>query len=454
MPTYIKLTFQDDNPLGANDNDGWRVYRNIGSDPCPGGVIDPAKKVHEDMTPIPGIGPVEYIDTNVSANNPYFYRASFLRSGVEAINTIGAVGPILLGDINDLGYPNSLPSDASGVAFTSNIEPLYHLDSQKEKNIRGIGHLYTTSDTTNNRPGSYPELDGFHMGPGNVLATTKANHLIAWDSPNNPTGTTIPVLTDDPSGNGVHYWAEKFLPIASSINYLIGDQSLSYQNSLVFDQGTTCIDVVMPVLHNTAYGGVYKTWSSNASALYQGECYPNGTYPAYLWSDILAQGVGNLTGSSTGTAHALGYEANITVAAQALGARIQGYNKISGFRGYNLAVGGFPAVSLPANFEDGDLNVLVSRILPDGSQKVWCNGAKVIDNAPSTYPDGVGGTATPMPTAICGVGSFGYTYGMCSRAEGMMFPGALDNLDLQKVIAYINGRYAGYITTPGTYAGM
>ena len=147
----IRLTFTDDNN-GANDNDGYKVYRNIGSDPCPGGVIDATKLIHTHTSPTTGAS-VQFTDMTASSGNNYFYRVSFTRGVDEALSP-NVVGPVDFPAADSLGYPNNVPSHTSGVTNFITTEPILHLDAAEEHTLLGGYNSYTGNLT--NLADSYP----------------------------------------------------------------------------------------------------------------------------------------------------------------------------------------------------------------------------------------------------------------------------------------------------------
>ena len=445
MPSYIKVSFQDDNPAGANDNDGWKVYKNVGSDPCPNGVIDPSKEVYHETSPTPGTGVVEYTDVNVAANNSYYYRASFTRGADEALNTLGPVGPITLANVDDLGYPNNLPSNTSGVAFTADVEPMFHFDAQREHTLHGNGFVYSTVDTTLNRPLSYPTADGFNVKPG--ANASRALHIQEWDSPNNPTGTPIPVVSDHPNGVSPFYWAATYYPTGNAPNYLWNEPTRPYDNMAWFDLGTTCIDVILPIINNTTY----DYWGTSRSNMFQGQSTLAGGYDVWLYSDLKNLGAGNVT--SPGKGKDIGLFHPGTTAA-CLGAQIYNGKTVS-FCGEAATKGGALGTPLPASTADGDMSVVVSRVMPDSSQKIWVDGSKELDRGPTTHVDGNGaGPFTPMPGIKFANNGWSPMYGMSTKIESLIFPEALTNADIQRVISYIYDRYDGYVSAPQPYTGF
>lgn len=146
--TEIQLSFNSPNKVtsSANNATGYKIYRNIQSDPCPGGVIDPTKEIATGS--LSGTNPLTYSDTDTTVSVAYFYRVSWLRGSEEVLGEL--VGPLMIGSLYELGYPNNVPSNTSGNPNFLNIEPLVHYDATWEYNIGGARSINSIQNLSDN----------------------------------------------------------------------------------------------------------------------------------------------------------------------------------------------------------------------------------------------------------------------------------------------------------------
>ena len=158
MPTKVTIKFSDDNgdPAGGSspsDNDGYRIYRAANTDPG----TEAVNLLYEETNPTQGTGEVTYVDTTLPVNLPHYYRLENVRGTETAVSPL--VGPIVISDLDKLGYPESKPSNTDGVTNFINVEPLVHLDSAAEVKKYGIDYRYKTGEGPSNLSKRYSGMD-------------------------------------------------------------------------------------------------------------------------------------------------------------------------------------------------------------------------------------------------------------------------------------------------------
>ena len=162
--TEISLVFNSPNKVAssANNATGYKIYRNIQSDPCPGGVIDPTKEIATGS--LSGTDPLTYNDTDTAVSVAYFYRVSWLRGSEEVLGEV--VGPLMIGSLYELGYPNNVPSNTSGNPNFLDIEPLVHFDATWEYNIGGPRAITQLNNLSDNYPSLSQGVSSTEVGTG------------------------------------------------------------------------------------------------------------------------------------------------------------------------------------------------------------------------------------------------------------------------------------------------
>lgn len=160
--TEIKLILNSPNTVASSANNvtGYKIYRDIQTDPCPGGVIDSAKEVDSGSV---GLGQVIYNDTNTAVSVAYFYRVSWLRNSEELLSE--AIGPLMIGSLYELGYPNNVPNNTSGNPNVMSIEPLVHFDAGFQYNVSGSGPAGSLINLSDRYP-SLSQSTTSHVGIG------------------------------------------------------------------------------------------------------------------------------------------------------------------------------------------------------------------------------------------------------------------------------------------------
>jgi len=165
----VTIKFSDDNgdPAGGSspsDNDGYRIYRAANIDPG----TDPTNLLHEETNPPQGAGEITYVDTTLPVNLPHYYRLENVRGTETAVSPL--VGPIVISDLDKLGYPENTPSHTDGVANFITVEPLVHIDAYAEMKRYGINYRYATGEGPKNLSKRYSGMDqvsnnwGIHFG--------------------------------------------------------------------------------------------------------------------------------------------------------------------------------------------------------------------------------------------------------------------------------------------------
>ena len=459
MASRIKLTFLDSNPAGANDNDGFKIYRDVGTDPCPAvdasgnTVANPATLVYTsapaDITA--GTGYVDWEDSDVVGGTPYHYRASFTRGSEESFSL--EVGPVEVASINDLGYPNGSPSHTSGVANYVTTEPILHFDARAEWLKHGAGYVYSNGEHFINRAPTY-SVPG--SGFGDVGATSNASYsksVIEY------TGTdtsrpTVPVVGELPT-NTANWNGANF---TGTNGYM---DSLQFR-ALLMDEGVTSFSVVAPSLTGDGAGNAYRlgmphTQVNNSHYYLTAPGYNNWTTFSYTdprnsdfkvryWSNRTVDHYVNLEDHFNTT------EYDTFKAYPGLGVSI-GYTAVAKDNIWSDA----NALSTPelresdiAGGVQNDLSIVVSNIKPDGRQRVWVNGVLLHDRSVMQNV-GINAGIQPLPllTKYIGWGVYQMT-----KAEQLFFPKSLDAAEFQMVTAYLESRYATWLYPQAPYSNI
>jgi hypothetical protein len=449
----IRLTFTDDNS-GANENDGYKVYRNIGSDPCPGGVIDASKLYHTHNTPTTG-SDVQYTDMSAGPGTPYFYRASFTRGSDEVLSP-NVIGPVAFPSADALGYPYNVPSNQSGVAHFIDTEPLLHIDA--EKNLIEWGYNDITSTVVN----SASSYNLGVKGPG-----AAANHqlsVLEFDA--GGTQSAIPVVGYDPTFT--HYWARNHQStdnLADLGNHL----GFTGNKHIVMDDGTTEVSVMTsatgPINPYGTPTGTSFVQNHSHHKLFKGMISYAHTDMVWSWKNK-AQWV-NPDPQPWMVPYANPYYMGANKHQNA--SFSIGLDKIYGYAFNNPDNdAALPVLGTQSHWHER-LHVIVSRIMPDGSQKVFVNGDLILEttgarktSATGYYWDDNTNAAVNLgqtvdynfyPTIIAG-GAGEVLYGSANRAESIFVPKAISNEEILRLIAYAQDKFDGYLSTQSSYIGL
>lgn len=450
----VRLTFTDDNH-GANEADGYKIYRKVGSDPCPGGVIDPSN-LHETVAGITTGSEVQWTDMTADPSTNYFYRASFYRGSDESLSQM-AVGPIVFPSADDLGYPNNSPAHDSGVQNFMSVEPIYHLAADKMHSRYGVGPLNNGMD---NEANSYDQF----RAKAKIYASEE-EHIKMWDK--GGTMAAIPVMEMD--DDAFTSWASR----ASS--HFSGNQVIDRGvcatssggcNIGVFDQGYTFISVFKG---RESYGTAYLPsnsgdWMSNYSA--QTDMYSR------LQSHWTFSNSVNMSDGQPWTHPAMpawqsdpsnhhDYSNSWFTGTAAISLTRQSHYLLFDYSGTRTA-------EIPDSYNRSDLILKVDHVDPDGSHRIFYNGTLAADwqgtpilSATANLDTAVG----YVPVDFKAYPMYDFTNnqnihdstplrGQCMRVEQLLTRTKLSNEDLLRVVAYLNDKYDGYLATQSNYAGL
>ena len=446
----VRLTFTDDNH-GANEADGYKIYRKVGSDPCPGGVIDPAN-LHDTVAGITTGSQVQWTDMQADASTNYFYRASFYRGTDESLSQM-PVGPVVFPSADDLGYPNNSPAHDSGVQNFMSVEPLYHLAVDKMHSRYGVGPLNSGCD---NEADSY---DQFRAKSKQYAA--QVEQIKMWDK--GGTMAAIPVMEMD---DAQWTWS------ARATTHFAGSQIVDQDNGCwppagcsigMFDQGYTFINVFKgkgaygngnPAhdwmanysVHTDMYSRVQASWKhSNSFKLSDGQPWTHPNMPAWQSDPSNHQD----------------YTDNLYPSTKTISLTQQSNYKLWDYSHSRFA-------DIPDINNKTDLILKIDHVDPDGTHRIFYNGVLAADwegtptaNANVVLDQATGWETRPFEiypmydfTNNQSVHDSTPLYGSCMRVEQLLTRTKLSNEDLLRVIAYFNDKYDGYLATQSNYVGL
>jgi hypothetical protein len=461
MASRIKLTFLDSNPAGANDNDGFKIYRGIGADPCPNvdangdTVANPATLIY---TSVPaditaGTGSVDWEDPDVVGATSYHYRASFTRGAEESFST--EVGPVSVASINDLGYPNGTPSHTSGVPNFVTTEPIVHFDAGAELLSHGPGYVYANGEHFINKPATYSTPGTGFGDVGAMSSAVYSKSIIAYtgtDTARNPVSVVGELPSNTPNWNSPNF--------TGTNGYMDSEGCYAF----AMDEGVTSFHVVAPSLTGTGAGNAYKlgathtdghgahyyytTGGSNPWANGNAATAPRSSdFGVHYWSSRLNV---NLDDHFDSSGTALGQYGTGWAPYPNLGLTI-GYGATAKDNSWFIEAGlATPELRLSSPPVQNDLSIVVSIIKPDGRQRAWVNGAKLMDRpVMQNVGFNVGKQPLPMLTPKVGWGLYQGT-----KAEQLYFPKSLDSAEFQMVISYLEAKYDTWTHTQQAYSGV
>ena len=268
MPAQVTIQFEDTNPNGAASEDGYFVWRAVGTDPVPNLASPPNTDFETVQGATSGSGStINYVDNQILPNKQYFYRLGFYRGGapspqpnnVADLSIGNAIGPILVPDGSHLGYPNNSPDHNSGVQNVANTEPLYHFDARQfaiERNwdpaTVGSSSLYDMIPPTlaggtrlENKADTYSSAGGNFVGDVETTQASLKKDLYLWRGEDN-TKPLIPVLGDrNTTYNWPHYRQTNWHALMPGLRAHFGSNGPTLQ-SIWFDEGITFFMVSSP----------------------------------------------------------------------------------------------------------------------------------------------------------------------------------------------------------------
>jgi len=260
--TEIKLILNSPNTVASSANNvtGYKIYRDIQTDPCPGGVIDSTKQVDSGSV---ALGQIIYSDTNTAVSVAYFYRVSWLRNSEELLSEV--IGPLMIGSLYELGYPNNVPSDTSGNPNFMSIEPLVHFDAGFQYNISGAGPAGSLINLSDRYP-SLSQTTSYDVGIG-IDGVTPVIQVPRTGNPGS-TGAHSPINLDNFRGDIINgQWQGAG----------VGDNDVG---AVVFDEGIT---IAFAFQGATSHPAIYDSatdtfisgnwWLGNASGNTSFTCF-------------------------------------------------------------------------------------------------------------------------------------------------------------------------------------
>lgn len=193
MPAQAQIDFTDNNPAGANNEDGFIVIRAASEDPWTGSgtggsIKSVATFLHDSKAPSTALAN-SYTDTTLQPNIEYYYRVVYYRATNKATKdwankteyNAGStpVGPVLVPDADTLGYPNNVPSNTSGVNYSIGTEPIVHISADSIARQAGWpgpgnGNLWDQIRTFNAYDVLKNEASTYGSGPG--IISQKQTH--------------------------------------------------------------------------------------------------------------------------------------------------------------------------------------------------------------------------------------------------------------------------------------
>lgn len=261
--SYVTLSFDDPNPAGANDNDGYKIYRALGEDPYDTttstwkGSADLLKSASSsDADWVSGVTTIEYTDNTALLGSGYFYRIEFTRSSDSSSHVGDVYGPVVPSPPYQLGYPNSIPSNNGEVPNFIDEEPLFHFAASHDAAIGNVG-----TSTATNMAGSYSD---YRMGR---FASTYDFSIRPWSLDNSvyiyaPIGSHV---TSNP------FWAARTLVQMPSDPIVNSTYS---SNKYVLDEGYTLF-IVYPGNFDsqaTESGGIWSGGSMEPNVFQLNSC--------------------------------------------------------------------------------------------------------------------------------------------------------------------------------------
>lgn len=446
----VRLTFTDDNH-GANEADGYKIYRKVGSDPCPGGVVDPAN-LHETVAGITTGSEVQWTDMQADASTNYFYRASFYRGTDESLSQM-SVGPVIFPSADDLGYPNNSPAHDSGVQNFMSVEPIYHLAADKMHSRYGVGPLNSGCD---NEANSYDQFRA-----KTKPYASQVEHIKMWDK--GGTLSAIPVMEMDDSQSTWNARASSHFAGDQVIDRGVCATATAGCNIGVFDQGYTFINVFKgkevygtqnPAHdwmantsgHTDMYSRVQTSWKYSTSLnMSDGQPWTHPAMPAW----------------QSDPSNHYDYSDHWYTSTKAMSLTQQTNYKMWDYS-HSRSVG------IPDISNKTDLILKIDHVEPDGTHRIFYNGVLAADwqgtptvNANAVQDESVGYVSVPFKiypmydfTNNQNIYDSTPLWGSCMRVEQLLTRTKLSNEDLLRVVAYLNDKYDGYLSTQSNYVGL
>jgi len=210
MPAQVTISFDDENDgPGANSEDGFVVLRKTGNDPWDAANGIPTSGVT--VTDVPGADhnpSNSHTDNTIQPNLNYFYRIVYYRGTAWSTATEkkagSLVGPVRVPGAGELGYPNNLPDDNSGVTYSLTHEPVFHYDAREHAEARNylgteplwakIGGDLTPGERLPNKADTYAN-NNRPIGDKVTDVVVEMPSLYQW-SPDSANVAPIPVLGD------------------------------------------------------------------------------------------------------------------------------------------------------------------------------------------------------------------------------------------------------------------
>lgn len=487
VTTYLTIDFQDDNDTGANDNDGYKIYRSSGPtiDPCP--QIDADGKpfgtslpnlIHTETDPAKvgtGTGVRTFQDNNVTGGVQYYYRISFTRGSEERVGNV--VGPVKIASADELGYPNNIPSHTSGVPNFIDTEPLMHCDAAYDYQYNGIvsgdyiGGAHNNVYMENLTGSTYgPHVSGMGHSSWNIHGSNQPGYALHMSDDYRGASGTEPPL---PMVGGPNQYSWNVYTTSNSDWPALGFPSQAGQTygnwpssqdhwQILMDEGVSIVSVgrvrTSAATNNTVHVGF---------GMSQGQINIYGETQMYRWSDkglstaqtefVVPQGIN----SSGATDYIPGGGVRKWTMDDTGAATIQysGPHATTGYpvlanNGQPSTLTGIPGIGgLGATGATDPLEFWFTNWDADGGFKVWRNGgAPLIDEAAPTHSQG-GATYFPLKPIIT---QGAYAHNRWNQnfnplnhsspvAEVLVFPKMLDATNAGRLHTYFQQKYANYL---------
>tara|TARA_Y100001963_G_scaffold116835_1_gene162428 strand:+ start:355 stop:1839 length:1485 start_codon:yes stop_codon:yes gene_type:complete len=489
MPAQVTIQFEDTNPDGAASEDGYFVWRAVGTDPVPDVANPPATAFATVQGATSGSGStINHVDNSILPNRQYYYRLGFYRGGgtnpqpltVSELSIGAPIGPISVPDSSHLGYPNNVPDEVSGVLNTVNTEPLFHLDARQWAidsgwDPAGGGSLY---DSIRDNPGNAQvpnKADSYSAAASNWIGdftsgwADRVKDLYLWHGEDS-SKPLIPVYGDR---NTVYNWPY-------SNNSQAGLTRPGFRNNfpnvadpttidyVLFDEGITMFIVAstsgsMQSTNPARQPGLQNNRPDmHLSHLYGHSSYDVNNGDGYYWSSKAQVNPADHRANASDTRAHPQFEFGGDLNADSGGVRVKSAEP------WTTPYGNFtyPApveythttadtVNTPRN-----LNITASQMSPKGGYRLWLNGGVdnsnnpilAVNDATVAYTAESGITdAGIMPGASMGGNSLGFDTPFAVISEILFFPKQLSAVEFGKVTTYLEGRWVDYIPSQGTY---